>query len=464
MTKYAIAVLAVMSAFAQSATAWAADDNQPAAADPKAEEAKELITEYLSDTKFKDIKDDLLVPSSPAFAILGVSPDNIIRPSNPKEFGAALLNGVDPSGTLQTGLALELSPNILFGGRSVSLHEYRTQTWRRIMARTQISVATTRAGSDGDKTVRTALGFRTVLLDRGDVRWNAQFKDFADVELQKLTTDALRTVGVKYGARMCEQTVARAQTAEGYLQLVKEATCPPVPAELRGQLTRTTNLDEKVESTDSVSGEKKIRDIILESLKGPEEAVSLESIRKVVADEWNVEFENFRKNAWNATNVTIGGAVTHASTTGKFSDLGKPGYAVYATGAYGFEDMKGSGLEDNAHFIAHVRYQTNQLVTAVKVGATPYSQDLLTVGAQIRLRGPELTAGKDGRTLVFFGEYDYMHASPKTMAATNYYRYSAGAEIALTDEVHLQISTGQETGTASKSSATFVLGDFKYSF
>jgi hypothetical protein len=115
---------------------------------------------------------DLAVPDSPAFAILGLSPESIVRPSSPRELATTVLNGLDRNGNLQSGLAVDLAPRFLFAGNSLTYAQYSAPKARvtRLSARTQLSFATSKGASDDDKSLRTALGLRTTLWDRGDPR------------------------------------------------------------------------------------------------------------------------------------------------------------------------------------------------------------------------------------------------------------------------------------------------------
>src|SRR5690606_35054097 len=46
---------------------------------------------------------DLAVPDSPALAILGLSPETVVRPGTPRDLATTVLNGVDRRGNLQSG-------------------------------------------------------------------------------------------------------------------------------------------------------------------------------------------------------------------------------------------------------------------------------------------------------------------------------------------------------------------------
>ena len=56
---------------------------------------------------------DLLVPDIPAFTALGVSPSTISRPDNVKDLAAALASGISGRGAVQSGVAIEISPQKL---------------------------------------------------------------------------------------------------------------------------------------------------------------------------------------------------------------------------------------------------------------------------------------------------------------------------------------------------------------
>jgi hypothetical protein len=66
---------------------------------------------------------DLSVPDSPAFKILGLTPNKVDRPSSPREFAASIINGIDTNGNFQSGIALDTAPYLLFNAKNISLEE-----------------------------------------------------------------------------------------------------------------------------------------------------------------------------------------------------------------------------------------------------------------------------------------------------------------------------------------------------
>jgi len=134
-----------------------------------------LNEDILKDNKLNVVSDeDLAVPESPAFTILGLTPQTVSRPATPKEFASSLLNGVDEHGNFQSGLALDAVPFLVFAGDSVSLYRYNRNYLLRLLSRTQTSFATTKGTGDDDKSIRLALGLHMTVWDKGDPRADDQ--------------------------------------------------------------------------------------------------------------------------------------------------------------------------------------------------------------------------------------------------------------------------------------------------
>jgi len=113
---------------------------------------------------------DLAVPDSPTFALLGLSPEAVVRPSSPRDLATTVLNGVDRRGNLQSGLAVDFAPLFLFAGKTLTHERYRDSRATQLYARTQISLATAKGSGDGDQSLRLAFGVRATLWDAGDPR------------------------------------------------------------------------------------------------------------------------------------------------------------------------------------------------------------------------------------------------------------------------------------------------------
>jgi hypothetical protein len=151
----------------------AATPSAPAAAVPQTPSLADIVetAEKLFGTKSVDVANlDLNTPESPAFAVLDLTPQTVLRPSSPKEFVTGLLNGLDKNGNFQTGLAIDTAPYLLFNGQNVNLDNYKNSRWTRFITRTQFSFAVAKGTSNDDPTAKLALGLNLTLHDAGDPR------------------------------------------------------------------------------------------------------------------------------------------------------------------------------------------------------------------------------------------------------------------------------------------------------
>jgi hypothetical protein len=124
----------------------------------------------------KNTELDMSVPPSPAFAMLGLTPETVLRPGTVRALAASVLNGVDPNGTLQSGVAIDVAPYFAAQGRHITLQEYLDSGLVRFLSRLQLSAATAKAADAGDDAVRLAGGIRLTFWDRGDYRQNQEFR------------------------------------------------------------------------------------------------------------------------------------------------------------------------------------------------------------------------------------------------------------------------------------------------
>lgn len=107
---------------------------------------------------------DMAVPDAPAFKILDVDPNNIMRSSNLREVGLSVSNFLLGGGVLPKAFAAELSPGLLMG--RVSLDGYQKNPfWYRF----RIS-AGSKTASNGATDL--AIGFRFTFQDESDLRTN----------------------------------------------------------------------------------------------------------------------------------------------------------------------------------------------------------------------------------------------------------------------------------------------------
>ena len=283
-----------------------------------------VLAPYVSWAQPKDTRSltaDVSVPESPAFTILGLSPQSVVRPSNTQELGAALLNGVDKNGNFQTGLAVDFTPYSLLYGDNVTLGRYQEnangfnivrQLWRL-----QTSLATAKGATTDDKSVRVALGFRLTPWDLGDPRLDSS--------------------------------------------LLRSDKTPGVVDCLRG-VARAIVFGEGIDDSDAAQVAE-----ATQRLKRGSQACR----------------ERAAEHLWNNSSFSLGGAPSWISKDGSADHLTWNGAGAWASLGYGFEGVP--GLEDFAQLIVHARYHVEEQVPDAKAKGQFLKQDSTALGGRLRV-------------------------------------------------------------------------------
>lgn len=107
------------------------------------------------------------IPESPAFTYLNVTPAEISRPTTASAFGANVLNGINPAGQLQQGVALDVAPWSFVSSLRISPVDYRTNRAKYALANTQLSLATVRDAGDSAN-IDLGVGLRVTFFDHSD--------------------------------------------------------------------------------------------------------------------------------------------------------------------------------------------------------------------------------------------------------------------------------------------------------
>lgn len=117
---------------------------------------------------------DFTVPESPAFVILGISPENVVRPTSMRQLSASILNAAKGNGDF----SLEFNPFRLEKGKKLTLADYRKNT---LLYNTQISLAKYTGKTDSDKSTHLAIGLYSI-LNQGDPALSTELdKTYAEI-------------------------------------------------------------------------------------------------------------------------------------------------------------------------------------------------------------------------------------------------------------------------------------------
>jgi len=106
------------------------------------------------------------IPEAPAFVFLGASPGDIARPTTARDLAVAIANGIDSTGRVQQGVAVDLTPWLLYP-QAVTNATYRGRRGAFMLANTQISIGTVRPQGD-TSAMQAAVALKTTLVDRSD--------------------------------------------------------------------------------------------------------------------------------------------------------------------------------------------------------------------------------------------------------------------------------------------------------
>lgn len=190
---------------------------QPAA-QPAEAVAKNVAASYL----------DLAVPDVPAFAVLGIQPQRVTRPSEIRDLVATFLTAFDPDGRFNAGAAVVWSPGRTLLLPNLTRGQYRSGgVWgavrRGLLVRSDLSFATT-ASAEDPSAVRLAAGARFLLADAGDPLANDSLFALLRSEAATLLRDARIPLESPEAARRFVETfdaVAAAEAA-GRLRRLRE--------------------------------------------------------------------------------------------------------------------------------------------------------------------------------------------------------------------------------------------------
>lgn len=142
---------------------------------------------------------DLAIPTAPAFTVIGVTPEDVVDPSNARDFAVEVGSFFNEDGGLDPGLAISFKPYWL-GLREITLGQYaEIGKLERVLARTQLSFATAESPIGDSDDVRAGVGFHTSLLNESDPRLDdalgACIKDAYDQHVVRNTGPALKAAG-----------------------------------------------------------------------------------------------------------------------------------------------------------------------------------------------------------------------------------------------------------------------------
>jgi len=359
---------------------------------------------------------NLPTPVSPALVVLSVAPDKAVQPTSLNGLATSLVNGVDKDGRVQSGVALDVTPFMVWGAKHVSRNTYVDNPLVRVLARTSLSLATTKAssGSSGSsnsssssnnasKAIQAALGINVTLVDLGDRR--------TDLTLGSclVNASALTTTSPK-----------------------PNFTPPPRP-----------------NSSVSAEEQKKLDDAAVKAAN--ELATKMDAA--LVKGAASTCRDSGDKRLWNRSAIAAGFAQTWQSPTGLAGDLAKGGQAFWLSGAYGFEGI--DALKSLAQTVFYLQRKTGALaasdsgMTAATAGSAQTS-----VGVRVRVGTGSTAVSIDESRVVTGGTNT---TSTKWSTAVSVHQHVSG-------DAWLTFAAGAEARPGLTGRQVFVLDSLSWSY
>jgi hypothetical protein len=347
---------------------------------------------------------NLPTPTSPALVILNVAPDKSVQPTSLSTLATSLVNGVDRDGRLQAGVAVDVTPYMVWGAKHVTHGTYLNSLFVRIAARTTLSAAITKAAAQGSssldsasKAVQAAFGVSVTLIDLGD--------------------------------RRASPSLASCLVAAADFKGTPPFAIPP--------------------PMDPTVGPEALKAQVEAAQKKAQEAadkIDATLVKGATADCRN----DANKRLWNRSAVAVGFAQTWRSGTGLAHDLADGGHASWISGAYGFEGL--NALRSFAQAVVYLQQQTGTLVKADSGSATSLGQT--TVGFRFRF-GTGSTAGSIDESRIVKDTVN--SSSTKWSTAVSLHQHISG-------DVWITLSAGAEARAGLQGRQVFVLNSLSWGY
>ena len=349
---------------------------------------------------------DLAVPQSPAFTMLGLSPENVISGDVFRTAALGVLQGLDARGNLQSGIALDFRPYIAIRGPKATLARYSAKgAWAyRTLSNLQMSFATASGKNESDRADRQSVGIRVTLWQQNDA---ANFNsspalDYVPADIARHEPGELHT-DPETGESVVKGTVASCYTE--YLQAAAKSTdIVPITDDEMSQVESTLADNARL------------------------------AVTKCLAP--------YKQKYWNSGSLELG----IAGYRSKVNPLDESGSGAWLAYSYAFNDR--AQLAASASKI-------NDRLEPLKDSPGEYRLvDETNAGLRFRLGSPR-------GSLMVEGQWVEAVTGGTT---EDYTRASAGLEFMIFGDIWVQLAVGKAFGTDAFDEDPIYSGQFRFGF
>lgn len=406
---------------------------------------------------------DLAVPESPAFDVLDVTPETVIRPASPKEFATSLLNGVDRQGHFQTGLAIDTVPYLITPlSNNVTLDMYQHNpngvNLYRLLARTGLSIASVKGTDSDDEAWRLSAGLNLALYDAGDPRMDATLqKGLRDIERKAL--DALKPDDAALQDAIGELPDDIGDLVLGALPpAVKPTTAEEWDAYEQSVLDAQAKL-RQIEADATIASPAVGRQVarVIDLLRA-QNGTYKDQIALYSREAKRLREEAKQRN-WKASSWQIGAAPRWVSESGAVDELEGDGGSFWTSLALGSNKAPDRGADpvtwmwDSSQLIFHLRGRLDAEVADPDNDGKLRSQDDVLAGLRLRVGTPWIAFNASGA---------FVYVNPEHADSQELARYSLGLNIKIAEDWWIELVGGGQSGGGDGEDQGFVLSSIKF--
>jgi len=388
----------------------------------RAEEAKDVDDCKTLDHAniVKCYSNDISVPDSPGLMIVGLGTDNVLRPTTPQQFGAALSKGLDDKGKPASGFALDFAPYKIFR-ESTTRQEYVNSRWLvRPLWNTQISAGVGKSDDSDDKTLKVGYGLSTVL-------WRLKESD-------PIVSDSLNDCLTKAFA-----------TPVAADREVPTVSPPPIEAEVGSAEGVAASPAAAAPAEHQETAEERAERIRRIREGFGSRAVSVAALKPC--------YKDFDEKFRNATALTVGYATSEVSEDGEWGHRRKGASGVWATLSYAPVKYPGSLMKFKPEFLLQWRDLDHQRVEDPANAGTFVDQSSTLYGVVARLHGDRMN---------FVAEKNWLRKKLPGVASDRSNKFGVGIEYEVMEGTWLVVSFGGEDALAGNGDETHFRTGIKF--
>jgi len=348
---------------------------------------------------------DLAVPQSPAFTILGLTPENVVSGDVFRTAALGVLQGLDARGNLQSGIAVDFRPYMAIRGAKSTLGDYDGSYWVRTLSNSQLSFATASGKSDSDRADRMSVGLRVTLWQQHDP---ARFS----------SSPALQYVPAEGSEHKPEELAIDPKTGES---VVLKGTVASCYSEYLAAAAKSTDIvpitDEEMSAVETSMADK-----------------ARQAVTKCLAP--------FKEKYWNSGSLELG----IAGYRSKVDPLDESGSGAWLAYSYAFNDR--------AQIVARAAKVSDRLEPLEGNAGQYRLVDESNAGLRLRY------GTKRGSMMV---EAQWIDAKSGT-TSEEYTRASVGVEFMVFGDIWLQLAVGKAFGTDAFNEDPIYSGQFRFGF